>query len=85
MNRPLRWRLAGLVLALVALVALAIAWSFSPMRAWLDADRIVATLQQLGASFGPLAGVLGFALASILVVPLGFMTLVTLVASPFLK
>ena len=50
------------------------------MRQWLDADRIVATLQQLGAAFGPLAGVAGFALASILVVPLGFITLVTLVA-----
>lgn len=80
MNRSLRWRLVCLVLALVALVALAVAWSASPLRQWLDADRIVGALQQLGASFGPVAAVLGFALASMLVVPLGFLTLAALVA-----
>ena len=80
MNRSLRWRLLCLVLALAALVALAVAWSTSPLRQWLDADRIVAALRLLGASFGPVAAVLGFALASILVVPLGFLTLVALVA-----
>lgn len=80
MSRSLFWRLLCLVLALVALVALAVAWSASPLRQWLDADRIVSALQQLGASFGPVAAVLAFALASILVVPLGFLTLVALVA-----
>lgn len=80
MSRSLLWRLLCLVLALVALVALAVAWSASPLRQWLDADRIVSALQQLGASFGPVAAVLAFALASILVVPLGFLTLVALVA-----
>ena len=80
MNRALRWRLLGLGLALLALATLAIAWSVSPLRQWLDADRVVVSLRQWGASFGPLAAVLGFALASILVVPLGFLTLVTLVA-----
>ncbi len=76
----MRWRLGCLVLALAALVALALAWSASPLRQWLDADRIVLALQQLGAAFGPVAAVLGFALASVLVVPLGFLTLVALVA-----
>ncbi len=80
MSRSLRWRLLFLALAVVALVALAIAWSASPLRQWLDADRIVTALQQLGAAFGPVAAVLGFALASMLVVPLGFLTLVALVA-----
>ncbi len=80
MSSALRWRLLCLVLAVVVLVALAVAWSASPLRQWLDADRIVAGLQQLGASFGLVAAVLGFALASTLVVPLGFLTLVALVA-----
>ncbi len=76
----MRWRVLGLALVVAALVGLAVAWSASPLRQWLDADRIVATLRQLGASFGPVAAVLGFALASVLVVPLGFLTLVALVA-----
>ncbi len=76
----MRWRVLGLMLVVAALVGLAVAWSASPLRQWLDADRIVGALQQLGASFGPVAAVLGFALASILVVPLGFLTLVALVA-----
>ncbi len=80
MNRALRWRVIGLALAVAALVALAVAWSASPLRAWLDADRIVAALQGVGQSFGPVAAVAGFALASTLAVPLGFLTVVTLVA-----
>nr|WP_315428897.1 VTT domain-containing protein [uncultured Albidiferax sp.] len=80
MNPSLRWRLLWLVLFVVAVLGLAIAWSASPLRAWLDVDRIVAGLQQLGRSFGPVAAVAGFALASTLAVPLSFLTLVTLVA-----
>ncbi|BDT66078.1 hypothetical protein os1_02300 [Comamonadaceae bacterium OS-1] len=76
----MRWRVLGLVVVVVALVGLAVAWSASPLRQWLDADRIVGALRHLGASFGPVAAVLGFALASTLVVPLGFLTLVALVA-----
>ncbi len=76
----MRWRVVGLVLVVAALVGLAVAWSASPLRQWLDADRIVATLRELGASFGLVAAILGFALASVLVVPLGFLTLVALVA-----
>lgn len=76
----MRWRVLGLVLLVAVLVGLAVAWSASPLRHWLDADRIVAALRELGASFGPVAAILGFALASVLVVPLGFLTLVALVA-----
>lgn len=80
MSSSLRWRLLWLALLLAAVLGLAIAWSASPLRAWLDVDRIVAGLQQLGQSFGPVAAVAGFALASTLAVPLSFLTLVTLVA-----
>lgn len=75
-----RGKFWALLLALAALVALAAAWTWSPMRDWLDADRIVATLQQFGEAFGPVAAVLGLGLALTLAVPLTFLTLVTLVA-----
>jgi uncharacterized membrane protein YdjX (TVP38/TMEM64 family) len=76
----LRWRLAGLAAALLGLLALTAAWTWSPMREWLDVGRIVAGLQQLGQSFGPVATVAGFAVAVTLAVPLTFLSLVTLVA-----
>jgi uncharacterized membrane protein YdjX (TVP38/TMEM64 family) len=76
----LRWRVALLVLAALALVGLAVAWSASPLRAWLDADRVVLGLRQLGQSMGLAAAVGGFALASTLAVPVTFLMLVTMVA-----
>jgi uncharacterized membrane protein YdjX (TVP38/TMEM64 family) len=78
--RSLRWRLVLLVTVLAALVGLAMAWSWSPLRSWLDVDRIVSTLRHLGQSFGPVAAICGFALAATVAVPLTFLTLVTLVA-----
>lgn len=79
-SASLRWRLVLLVLALLVLVALAMAWSWSPLRDWLDVTRIVNALQQVGQSFGPVAAILGFAVALTLAVPLTFLTLVTIVA-----
>ena len=76
----LKWRLTGLLAALVLLIGLAVAWSSSPLSAWLDINLIVGNLQRLGASLGPVAAVGGFALAVSLAVPLTFLTLVTLVA-----
>ncbi|KQP43254.1 TVP38/TMEM64 family protein [Pseudorhodoferax sp. Leaf274] len=76
----LRGRLWGLVLALAVLLGLAAAWTWSPMREWLDVDRIVHGLQALGQAFGPVAAVAGLSLALVLAVPLTFLTLVTLVA-----
>ncbi len=78
--RGLRGRLWALVLVLALLIGLAAAWTWSPMRDWLDVDRIVGALQELGASFGPVAAVAGLSLALVLAVPLTFLTLVTLVA-----
>lgn len=79
-----KWKLVGLLLALLALLALAAAWSWSPLRHWLDIERIVSTLQMLGKSYGAYAAIGGFTLALSLAVPLTFLTLVTLVAfGPF--
>ncbi|MES2321692.1 MAG: VTT domain-containing protein [Pseudomonadota bacterium] len=71
------WLFAG-VLAL--LLALALAFSWSPLKAWLDIDKVVASLHDLGRQFGPLAALGAFALALALAVPLTFLTLVAIIA-----
>jgi uncharacterized membrane protein YdjX (TVP38/TMEM64 family) len=79
-SASLRRKLYLLVVALLLLLGLALAWSSTPMRAWLDVDRAVESLRRFGQAFGPLAAVGGFALALTLAVPLVFLTLIALVA-----
>lgn len=76
----LRRKLVLLVLALLAVVGLAIAWSWSPLRQWLDVDLVVSQLRHFGQDFGPVAAIAGFALALIVAVPLTFLLLVALMA-----
>lgn len=76
----LRRRLIVLVGILVTAFALAMAWTWTPLRDWLDADLIVASLRSLGQSFGPVAALAGFSLALTVAIPLTFLTLVALVA-----
>jgi len=76
----LRWRLMLLAIALLAVLGLAIAWTATPLRHWLDVDWLVSELQRFGQSFGPVAATLGFALAMTLAVPLTLLTPVALIA-----
>lgn len=76
----LRRKLLALVMALAAVLLLALAWSWSPMRQWLDVDLVVGALRRFGQAFGPMAAVLGLTLALALAVPLVFLTLVVLAA-----
>ena len=76
----LRRRLVLMGLLLMLVLGLAVAWSWTPMRQWLDVDRVVSDLQRFGQAFGPLAATLAFALAMTVAVPLTFLTLVALVA-----
>lgn len=76
----LRRRVMMLAIALVVVLGLAIAWTATPLRHWLDVDWVVSELQRFGQAFGPVAATLGFALAMTLAVPLTFLTLVALVA-----
>ena len=76
----LRRRVMMLAIALVVVLGLAIAWTATPLRHWLDVDGVVSELQRFGQAFGPVAATLGFALAMTLAVPLTFLTLVALVA-----
>ncbi len=74
----LRLSIAGVLL--LALIGLALAWSWSPLRQWLDVALIVGKLEDYGRAFGPIAAVFGFAAALVVAVPLTFLTLVALVA-----
>ena len=78
--RRLRPRFYTLALLLLALVLLALAWAFTPLREMLDVGRTVGYLRAQGAAIGPVLGLVGFVLASMLAVPLTFLTLVTVVA-----
>ncbi len=79
-QRSLRRKLVILVLAFLTIVAFALAWSWTPLRQWLDVDLVVGALRRFGQSFGPVAAVCGFALALTFAVPLMFLTLVALAA-----
>lgn len=80
-DRPaLRRKLVVLLLALAAIVALAVAWNWSPMRTWLDVDVVVGAIRRVGQSFGLVAAVAGLTLALVLAVPLMFLTLVAVAA-----
>lgn len=76
----LRRRIKLLALLLVALIGLALAWKWTPLREWLDVERVVAAMQTAGQRFGLAAAIAAFAAACIAVVPLTFLTLVTIVA-----
>ena len=76
----LHHRMRWLLVILLVLVGLAVAWSWSPLREWIDIHVMVTNLQHIGQTLGPMAAVGGFALAVSLAIPLTLMTLGTLVA-----
>jgi uncharacterized membrane protein YdjX (TVP38/TMEM64 family) len=79
-HRHLRRRLQLLGVLLLVLLALSIAWSWGPLREWLNVDRIVGGLRGLGQEFGPVAAVAGFTVALVVGVPFSLLTLVCIVA-----
>ena len=76
----LRRRLAAFGLTLLALLLLTLAWNWGPLRAGLDIPQVVTALRRAGAHYGVAVAIAAFAVASILAVPLIFLTLVSLVA-----
>lgn len=71
------WRLA---LVLLLLLALSAAWRWTPLGQWLQPDRLVPALRQLGEDLGPLGSLAALALALSLAVPLTPLTLVAMLA-----
>lgn len=75
-RRRLRW-----LLALVALLmAFALAWQFSPARAWLAPAALVQAWQSMAQNMGWPAVLASFVLASCLAVPLSLLTLLSVLA-----
>lgn len=71
------WRLA---LVLLLLLALSAAWRWTALGQWLQPDRLVPALRQLGEQLGPLGSLAALALALSLAVPLTPLTLVAMLA-----
>jgi uncharacterized membrane protein YdjX (TVP38/TMEM64 family) len=68
------------LLTLIAMLALALAWQFTPLKQAIDLERLVGTVRGAGRQLGAVAAILGFALASALAVPLSVLTLVCALA-----
>jgi len=67
---PLRRQVIGSVAILVALVALAALWRFSPLSEWLDPESVARTVEDLRAHpAGPLIAVAGFVVGGLAVFP----------------
>lgn len=73
-------RLWRFLLLLAVLVCLAAAWKWTSLGDWLEIGRVTEALRSTGQNFGPLGAIVAFAAACIVVVPLTFLTLVTIVA-----
>lgn len=76
----LRRRLYVLGVLLLALLGLTLAWRWTPLREWLDINRIVMMLRQIGQNFGPVAAIAGVTLGCTIGVPLTFLSMVSIVA-----
>lgn len=66
--------LLSLILLLIGLV---LAWRWSSLSDWLDANRLVEALRQAGAHQAPLISITYIALASVAAVPLGIIIVVS--------
>jgi uncharacterized membrane protein YdjX (TVP38/TMEM64 family) len=75
---PLRGRLLGLVLLVVAIAVLAAAWRWTPLHEWLDLDAVIAYADRLDDLPGTPAWVLlAYVVGGVLVVPLTLMIAAT--------
>ncbi|MEL3892205.1 VTT domain-containing protein [Ferrovibrio sp. MS7] len=68
------------ILVFALCLVLGLAWKWGPLQPWLDIQHGVAALRRFGDATGPLAAILGFAVACILVVPITFLMLVAVAA-----
>ncbi len=72
------WRLAGLMLVALLLVGLALAWRYTPLRAYLNPVTLVAAAQALKSlPFTPLLVVSAYVIGCLLMVPVTLLIAVT--------
>ncbi len=79
-SRHLRRKLLHFGLSILVLLAFALIWNSGQFREGLDIERIIFALRQAGQDYGLPVAIAGFALASILAVPLLFLTILSIVA-----
>ena len=78
-----RKRLIAFLAVIVALLALAAAWRWTPLRDWLSPQRVAELMTRFSSPGGrALVAVAGVGLASVLMVPLTFLAVVGAVAFP---
>ena len=75
-----RPHLMPLIGAALALLALALAWRWSPLADWLSPDRLIPALHSLGQATHPGLAILVLTAASVLAVPLTVMALLAVLA-----
>jgi uncharacterized membrane protein YdjX (TVP38/TMEM64 family) len=79
-HRSLRWRFLLLTVVLTALIGFSAAWTWTPLRHYLDVELIVTSLTRMGNTIGPAATMVGFAVAAAVAVPVTFLILVTILS-----
>jgi len=79
-SRLIAWRHALMIAGgIVAIAAIALLWAFTPMRHWLDVDRLSAVVDRFADSpFAPLIVVLMFVIGGLVVIPVNALTAVTI-------
>jgi len=84
--KPAGKRIVGWVLVLLALLAVAAAWRFTPLNEWLDADRLATIAAEWrGSLLTPLIIIGAFVIGGLLVVPVTAMIIAAvLVFGPWL-
>lgn len=71
-------RLAGLLLTVIALAALALAWRFTPLGQWLNLDALVSYAEWIDEQpFAPIVVALAYVLGGLLVIPVMLLIAVT--------
>ena len=79
-SRRIALRHALMIAGIVAAIAgIAVLWAFTPMRHWLDIDRLSAVVDRFADSpLAPLIVVLMFVIGGLLVIPVNALTAVTI-------
>jgi uncharacterized membrane protein YdjX (TVP38/TMEM64 family) len=76
----LRRKLLLFGLSILVLLLLALFWNWNRLGAGAGLEQVVDFIRRVGSGYGPLVAIAGFALASIVAVPLIFLTIVSIVA-----
>lgn len=69
-----------LAILILSLAGLAFAWRWTSISSWINIQRLVGELRQLGGSFGPLSALACVSIASIVAIPLAVIIIASAIA-----